>query len=88
MNRVLNQIEFNTGRSYSTQGQRVTAIEVGVEVATCEIFETQFEITTVEFHDVDRHIAGRITISGAVTSDKVMAEYDNGRYVGIQSNLI
>lgn len=81
MSRTLNTLEFNTGRQYTDKGQRIIAIEV--EVGVCPIFDS--ELTTVEFHDIDRHVAGRITIDGSITEAKVMHMYDNGRYVGIQS---
>jgi uncharacterized coiled-coil protein SlyX len=61
-----NRIQFNTGRSYTENGQRIVAVEVSPGV--------------VIFKDYDRGIHGKVTRSIRLDRSAVMAAYDSGEY--------
>ena len=60
-------LHFNTGRSYTSQGQRIIATQKGKWVA---------------FNDLDRGIYGVLEYDGTVPFSQkfVMVKYDNSRY--------
>lgn len=72
-------IKFNTGRTYTPEGQVVIAYQVGEE-AQDEDFGLTF--LTVRFVDVSRMVSGEVTVT-ALSERQVMTEYDNGRYKNI-----
>jgi len=77
---------FNTNRPYTRMGQRIGWAIVKKEYDDFESHDPELEyfpeldIYSVVFYDVDRLITGKITVLGPVTAEKVLAEYDNGRY--------
>lgn len=75
-------IKFNTGRTYTPEGQVVIAYQVG-ETATDEEFGVAY--MTVRFIDVSRMVSGEITVTKLAERD-VMTEYDNGRYKNVWIN--
>ena len=70
-----NILEFNTGRWYSTKGQRIAAIEVDGPFDLFDFDSTQH----VLFVDYDRGITGKIDFC-ELTEDDIMRAYDKGRY--------
>ena len=68
---------FNTGRYYAPEGQIVEG----------EIIESvegdQGLVHRVRFADQTRQVFGIIVVGGEVTQQKVMNEYDAGRYEGV-----
>jgi hypothetical protein len=73
-------IAFNTGRGYSSEGQRIVA-----QVLTIEIIGGQ-PAYLFAFADLDRHIYGRATCYGKFDQNNVMAAYDAGNYAATWSD--
>lgn len=69
-----NFIEFNTGRQYTPEGQKIEAWIVAVDSSTPD-----FPIHLVYFKDTSRMIDGYVRVC-RLTEQEVMTEYDNGRY--------
>jgi len=71
--------DFNTGRMYSPDGQIIKAKIIKSE--KCSVMPEWNIVHTVEFHDTTRGIKGTMEVDGDyVTTDKIMAAYDAGRY--------
>jgi hypothetical protein len=70
----LNSIEFNTGRGYSSEGQRVEAWVVALDQTIPE-----WPVKVVYFNDRSRMIDGLVRVR-SLTEKDVMEEYDHGRY--------
>jgi hypothetical protein len=68
---------FNTGRYYAPEGQIVE----GEIVESVEADKGM--VHRVRFADQTRKVFGLIVVVGEVTQQKIMSEYDAGRYEGI-----
>jgi hypothetical protein len=66
-------ITFNTGRMYSTAGQRIAATEINGKIY---------------FNDIDRGISGVITIPCKLTERDIMRAYDGREYEGVYHPII
>lgn len=72
------RMSFNTGRQYTPQGQETEAKIVSQEI--CPILGES--LWRLRFHDRSRGIYGAVALS-EVTLRALMAEYDEGRCVGL-----
>lgn len=81
----LREIEFNTGRFYSKEGQIIKAVEYGTLYEDLNWFNDE-DIETlvqfVEFDDTTRGIKGRIKFC-RLTEEDIMRQYDLGNYQNI-----
>lgn len=73
---MTNQITFNTGRPYSTEGQIITATIVGSYI--CDMFGDERLIVFME--DQTRMIDQYLDLS-ELTEKAIMQNYDNSYYV-------
>jgi len=71
----MNKIEFNTGRMYSDQGQRIVAEVIDKE--DCEVLP----MLIVKFIDLDRMIEGVVEFF-SLTQEEIMLQYDTNQYIG------
>jgi len=69
---------FNTGRTYTREGQRIAYTETGRDA------DEFLQLATVAFYDVDRMVDGLLTVAvdaGAPVTDRaVLSAYDHGGY--------
>ena len=72
-NELSDKIEFNTGRMYSDQGQRIIAEVIAKE--DCNILP----LLTVKFTDLDRMIEGVVEVF-ELTKEEIMHQYDSNQY--------
>lgn len=70
-------IKFNTGRTYTPEGQVVVAYQVGEPEVDEDFPEVKWY--TVRFLDLSRMVSGEMLTMGLHQSD-VMALYDAGHY--------
>lgn len=66
---------FNTGRQYTTEGQRIAWLPLLREVGT------DGDSTLVAFYDVDRGVHNVVRVKGVPGDDKVLEQYDQCAYV-------
>ena len=71
----MDKIEFNTGRMYSDQGQRIVAEVIDKE--DCEVLP----MLIVKFTDLDRMIEGVVEVF-SLTQEEIMHQYDTNQYIG------
>ena len=81
----LREIEFNTNRFYSEEGQIIKAVEYGTLYEDINWFadeEIEALVQFIEFDDTTRGIKGRIQFC-RLTEEDIMWEYDKGNYLNI-----
>lgn len=61
---------FNTGRMYTTEGQRIAYTETQGDDMTA----------TVVFYDYDRGVNGEVTLVRPVTDARLLLAYDRSHY--------
>jgi len=70
-------IKFNTGRSYTPEGQVIVAYQVGESEKDEDFPEVEWVV--VRFLDLSRMVSGEITTMG-LTESNIMGLYDAGHY--------